>query len=154
MPRVLLEVLSLELAAGQHKGAADTSALRSADSAAFAPPRLEGPSVVQDRTPALEAVWTEFRLRVNEHKPLLASIIELATPVALADDGLTIALPPGHKAVEPRLEADQALLDRLLGDVLGRKARLKITHQHKPGPDPLQEKLAKHFGRVEEERPR
>jgi len=142
MPRVLLEILSLELAAGWNGPVAE------------AQPDPPHPAAVQDRAPALETVWAEFRLRVNEHNPMLASMVEAAAPVALDDDGLTIALPPGHMAFEPRLEAHQALLGRLLGEVLGRKSKLRITHQRRPGPDPLQEKLSKHFGRVEEERRR
>ncbi|MEO0077443.1 MAG: DNA polymerase III subunit gamma/tau [candidate division WOR-3 bacterium] len=143
MPRILLEVLALELAAGQNVPRAEVVA---------DPPQPT--ASVGDKPPALDTAWAELRLRVNERKPLLASVLELATPLELNHEGLTIVLPTAHKAVEPRLQADQALLDRVLSEVLGRPAQLKIKHGQKPGPDPVLQKLTKHFGRVEEERPR
>ncbi len=143
MPRILLEVLALELAAGQN-----------APRAEVVPDPAPPTAAVQDRPPALDTAWAELRLRVNERKPLLASVLELAAPLALDQKGLTITLPPTHKAVEPKLQADQALLDRILSEVLGRPAQLKVKHGQQPGPDPVLQKLTKHFGRVEEERPR
>jgi DNA polymerase-3 subunit gamma/tau len=171
MPRVLLELLSLELAAGyevaraevapdqpQPVAAADRIQRVGRAESGAAP---EAPARTQDsrrdsqrNAPGMERVWSELRLRVNEHKPLLADCLELAVPMSLTDEGLTIALPARHKAVGTRIEAESVLLNRILGETLGRPARLKVAVVKKQEPDSVHEKLTQHFGRVEEERSR
>jgi DNA polymerase-3 subunit gamma/tau len=142
MPRILLELLSQELAgAGAVRPAANLAAR--ADAAA-----------TQDRAPQLETVWAELRLRVNARKPMLASMLDTAAPVSFERDVLTISFPAQHKAAEQKLEAERGAVEAILAEVTGRAARLKVTFTKKPAQDPIHEKLTRNFGKVEEERPR
>jgi len=141
MPRVLLEVLSLELV-----GSRTPAAAARAPSTASDEPRT------RDDATTLESVWTELCLRLNEHKPMLASILDLASPDSLADDTLTVTLPGQHKAAGQKLEADLSLVQTVLSEVVGRPTRLKVNFTKKPAADPTHEKLARVFGSVEEEK--
>jgi DNA polymerase-3 subunit gamma/tau len=138
LPRVLLEVLSLELIAG---------AVPSARPAA-------GPDAVADRGSSAAAVWAELRLNVNQHKPMLAAMLETATAETLSDDTLTISFPARQKVAEEAVAAELARLSQALSQVLGRPARVTLAAaRHKP-VDQSKDKLARVFGRVEEEHDR
>lgn len=167
MPRVLLEVLSLELVEECGRHPADTSRPPTADSCepqaagagtAIRPTADRRPpaddrrqSEARDALPGLEAVWTGLRARVTAEKPMLAAVLDLATETALSSSDLTITLPYRHKAVANKLEAEASYLDSVLADVSGRPLHLRTKVEDRPTHDPVKERLSRRFGPVHEE---
>ncbi len=95
-------------------------------------------------------LWTELRLRTNAHRPMLAGFLELAAPVSLQDDTLTISLPAKQKAAAEKLEDNAKLLTATLTEVTGRPTKLVIHVTKKPGPDPTRERVSRILGDVDE----
>ena len=142
-PRVLLEVMSLELASGR-SGATGSGTTRNAaaeNSAGLA---------AADRPMTINMLWEELRLRTNAHRPMLAGFLDLATPVSLEDDVLTISLPAKHKAAAEKLEGDLQHLTAFLAEAAGRPTRLAVQLSRKPGPDPTRERVSRILGEVDE----
>ncbi|MCX6843294.1 MAG: hypothetical protein NTX53_13540 [candidate division WOR-3 bacterium] len=147
-PRVLLEVMSLELASGRSAPApAGTGKARDAATESSDPP------VAGDKPITMSTLWAELRLRTNEHRPMLAGFLELATPVSFKDDTLTISLPAKQKAAAEKLEDNAKLLTATLTEVTGRPTRLAIHLTRKPGPDPTRERVSRILGDVDEKEP-
>jgi DNA polymerase-3 subunit gamma/tau len=144
-PRVLLEVMSLELAAGR-SAHAPVGTGKTRDSAA----ESSDPPVAADRPMTMNALWTELRLRTNKHPGMLPGFLELATPVSLKDDTLTISLPAKQKAAAEKLEENAKHLAATLTEVTGRPTKLAIHVTKKPGPDPTRERVSRILGDVDE----
>jgi hypothetical protein len=148
LPRVFLELVSLELAVGLKPG------LCSPNPGPGAPDPEPG-DTVKDAPAARPTakVWQELRLRVNEHRPMLASLLELARPVSFADGVLSLSLPAKHKGSLEKIESGRPLIDRLLSEVTGSPARIDVAVvRTAPAPDPDIERLRSVFGEVEEDR--
>ena len=147
-PRVLLEVMSLELASGRSTPA-PAGAGKRPDAAA------EGadPPIAADRPVTMSTLWAELRLRTNEHRPMLAGFLELAAPVSFKDDTLTISLPAKHKAAAEKLGENDKLMTATLTGVTGRPTKLAIHLTKKPGPDPTRERVSRILGDVDEKEP-
>jgi DNA polymerase-3 subunit gamma/tau len=144
-PRVLLEVMSLELASGRSGPTpAGTGAGRDATVESSDPP------VAADQSMTMGTLWTELRLRTNAHRPMLAGFLELAAPVSLKNDTLTISLPAKQKAAAEKLEENAKLLTTTLTEVTGRPTKLAIHVTKKPGPDPTRERVSRILGDVDE----
>ena len=146
-PRVLLEIMSLELAAGRSgpipEGTVPESTAKS----------LETPAA-SDRPMTMITLWTELRLRTNAHRPMLAGFLELATPVSLRDDTLTISLPAKHKAAAEKLEGNLQHLTATLAEVTDRPLKLVVQLSKKLGPDPTRERVSRILGEVDEKEQR
>ena len=137
MPRVLLEIMTLELV-GNHAPATRT--------------RPEtAPAAVADRPRTTDSLWPELRLLANEHKPLLAALLDSATG-AFADNLLTIEFPARQHAAAEEVQKQTPLLARLLSDLAGRDCKVKAVLTKKPEANPAREKIERVFGRVEEDR--
>jgi hypothetical protein len=95
-------------------------------------------------------LWTELRLRTNEHPTMLAGYLDLAAPVSLKDDTLTISLPAKQKAAAEKLADSIKLLTATLTEVTGRPTKLAIQLTKKPGPDPTRERVSRILGEVDE----
>ena len=144
MPRVLLEVLSLELAEGQ----APVSAARMKEPN----PDSYDTAATREAAPGLDSMWAGLRLRVNEHKPLLAAVLDLATATALTSDTLTITLPHQHKAVAAKLEAEAGYIESTLAQIAGHPLHLRMSISRKPAADPAEVRLTRILGTVQEEK--
>ena len=142
-PRVLLEVMSLELASGRC-GQSNAGAGRDATTASSDTP------AAGDRPVTMSTLWVELRLRTNVRRPMLAGFLELATPVSLDEDTLTICLPAKHKAAAEKLEENLDHLTAVLAEVTGRPTRLAVELTKKPGPDPTRERVSRILGDVDE----
>jgi len=155
-PRVLLEVMSLELASGRSaptgsgqqttnpKGPNQTGT--ESDHSRF----TTSASTVSDRPPTLNTLWTELRLRTNVHRPMLAGFLELASPVSFKDDALTISLPAKHKSAAEKLGEDIKQLTATLTEVAGRPTQLVVHLSKKPVVDPTRERISRILGDVDE----
>lgn len=139
MPRLLFEVISLELAA--------IASLHGTT------PATTNPMAAPERSPLdIHALWQEFRLRVNEQRPMLASLLDLALPQSLTGGALTITLPIKHRAAVDKIEAARDLLDRILSDVTGTGSRLSVSvSRSSPRTDPAVDGLRQTFGDIEEQ---
>jgi DNA polymerase-3 subunit gamma/tau len=146
-PRVLLEVMSLELASGR-SGPTDSATPRHATQE-----RIETPAV-GDRPITMSTLWNELRLRMNAHRPMLAGFLELAAPVSLKTDTLTIAFPAKHKAAAEKLEDSLQHLTTALTEFTGRPMQLVVQLSKKPGPDPTRERVSRILGEVDEKEQR
>jgi DNA polymerase-3 subunit gamma/tau len=144
-PRVLLEVMSLELASGR-SGPAPAGA----GTGRTAPTESSDTPAVADRPMTMGTLWTELRLRTNEHPTMLAGYLDLAAPVSLKDDTLTISLPAKQKAAAEKLADSIKLLTATLTEVTGRPTKLAIQLTKKPGPDPTRERVSRILGEVDE----
>jgi DNA polymerase-3 subunit gamma/tau len=142
-PRVLLEIMSLELAAG-HSSPSDSAAARNATPAESATP------AAGDRPVTMGALWDELRLRTNAHRPMLAGFLELATPVSLKDDVLSVSLPAKHKAAAEKLEENRRQLAATLAEIAGRPVQLAVQLSKRPAPDPTRERVSRILGEVDE----
>jgi DNA polymerase-3 subunit gamma/tau len=142
-PRVLLEVMSLELAAGRsgpiREGTVPEPAARS----------LETPTA-GDRPMTMATLWAELRLRMNRHPGMISGFLDLAVPVSLKDDTLTISLPARHKAAAEKIEDNLQHLAATLAEVTGRTMKLAVQLSKKPGPDPTRERVSRILGEVDE----
>ena len=98
----------------------------------------------------MSTLWVELRLRTNVRRPMLAGFLELAAPVSLEDDTLTICLPTKHKAAAEKLEENLDHLTAVLAEVTGRPTRLAVQLTKKPGPDPTRERVSRILGDVDE----
>ncbi len=146
-PRVLLEVMSLELASGR-SDPAGTGTGRDATAESHETPTSG------DRPLTMSTLWAELRLRTNEHRPMLAGFLELAAPVSFKDDMLTISLPAKHKAAAEKLEDDMKQLTATLAKITGRPTQLVVHLSKKPGPDPTRERVSRILGEVDEKEQR
>jgi DNA polymerase-3 subunit gamma/tau len=144
-PRVLLEVMSLELASGR-SGPAPAGA----GTGRTAPAENSDTPAAADRPMTMGTLWTELRLRTNEHPTMLAGYLDLAAPVSLKDDTLTISLPAKQKAAAEKLADSIKLLTATLTEVTGRPTKLAIQLTKKPGPDPTRERVSRILGEVDE----
>ncbi|HTW92577.1 MAG TPA: DNA polymerase III subunit gamma/tau [bacterium] len=141
-PRVLLEVMSLELAS-ERSGHAETATRESAVENTDA-------AVAADRPKDLNALWVELRLRTNAHEPLLAGFLDLATPVSLSSDVLTVSLPAKQKPAAEKLEDSKMYLTATLTAIAGRPIRLHVQLTRKPEPDATRERVSRILGEVDE----
>ena len=146
-PRVLLEVISLELASGR-SGPAGAGTGRDATT--------ESPDTptTADRPLTMSTLWAELRLRTNAHRPMLAGFLELAAPVSFKDDILTLSLPAKHKAAAEKLKDDMKHLTATLAEITGRPTQLVVHLSKKPGPDPTRERVSRILGEVDEKEQR
>ncbi len=159
-PRVLLEIMSLELASGR-SGPTGTGqkgmkpeGLSQERTESRHPSLMPPPSSDSDRPTTMSTLWTELRLRTNEHRPMLAGFLELAAPVSFKDDMLTISLPAKHKAAAEKLEDDMKQLTATLAKITGRPTQLVVHLSKKPGPDPTRERVSRILGEVDEKEQR
>jgi DNA polymerase-3 subunit gamma/tau len=146
-PRVLLEVMSLELASGR-SGPAGAGLARDATAESSDTP------TAGDRPMTMNTLWAELRLRTNRHPGMLAGFLDLAVPVSLKDDTLTISLPAKHKAAAEKLEDNLQHLIATLAEVTGRPMKLVVQLSKKPGPDPTRERVSRILGEVDEKEQR
>jgi DNA polymerase-3 subunit gamma/tau len=146
-PRVLLEVMSLELASGR-SGPAGTGTGRDAAAESRDTP------TAADRPLTMGTLWAELRLRTNKHPGMLAGFLDLAAPVSLEDDTLTISLPSKQKAAAEKLQENAKHLTATLTEVTGRPTKLAIQLAKKPGPDPTRERVSRILGEVDEKEQR
>jgi DNA polymerase III subunit gamma/tau len=146
-PRVLLEVMSLELTSG-----------RSGPTVSGAPRETTGEGsetpTVGDRPLTLSVLWNDLRLRTNAHRPMLAGFLELASPVSLKGDTLTISLPAKHKAAAEKIEDNMQLLTATLAEFTDRPMKLAVQLSRKPGPDQTRERVSRILGEVDEKEQR
>jgi DNA polymerase-3 subunit gamma/tau len=142
-PRVLLEIMSLELASGR-SGPAGTGTGRDA------PAENPDTPTAADRPLTMGTLWAELRLRTNKHPGMLAGFLDLAAPVSLEDDTLTISLPSKQKAAAEKLRESSKHLTATLTEVAGRPTKLAIQLLKKPGPDPTRERVSRILGEVDE----
>jgi DNA polymerase III subunit gamma/tau len=142
-PRVLLEVMSLELASAR------SGTTGSGTPANVAQDRSDAVTAA-DRPMSMNTLWDELRLRTNAHRPMLAGFLELATPVSFEGDVLTISLPAKHKAAAEKLQDNLPLLAASLAGVAGRPMQLAVQLSRKPGPDPTRERVSRILGEVDE----
>jgi DNA polymerase III gamma/tau subunit len=146
-PRVLLEVMSLELALGR-SGSTGAGPGRDATTQNCDTP------AAGDQPTTMNTLWVELRLRTNVHRPMLAGFLELATPMSLGDDTLTISLPAKHRAAAEKLDDNLKHLNATLAEVTGRPTKLAIQLTKKPGPDPTRERVSRILGEVDEKEQR
>ena len=146
-PRVLLEVMSLELASDRSSPVGNMATREAAVPSSDAP-------VAGDRPTNLSALWVELRLRTNAHRPLLAGFLELATPVSLDDKVLIISLPAKHKAAAEKLEESAKHIAATLTQIAGRPMQLSVQLTKKTEPDPTRERVSRILGEVDERKPR
>jgi DNA polymerase-3 subunit gamma/tau len=142
-PRVLLEVMSLELASGR------SGPVREGAAPETTPENPETPAA-GDRPMTMGTLWAELRLRTNRHPGMLAGFLDLAMPMSLKDDTLTISLPAKHKAAAEKLEGNRQHLTATLAEVTGRPMKLEVQLSRKPGPDPTRERVSRILGEVDE----
>jgi DNA polymerase-3 subunit gamma/tau len=142
-PRVLLEVMSLELASG-HSGPIGTVTRQ--DAAAEGPE----PPTAADRPLTMNTLWAELRLRTNKHPGLLAGFLDLAAPVSFEHDTLTISVPSRQKAAAEKIRENAKHLTATLAEVTGRSTKLAVQVARKPGPDPTRERVRRILGEVDE----
>jgi len=140
-PRVLLEIMSLELAQGHAARGRGAS------------PPSSGPPAAADRPVKEDTVWSELRLRTNAHRPLLAGFLDLAAPVSFRGDTLTVSVPAKQRAAAEKLEASATFLNATLSEITGRPTRLAVRVTRKPGPDPTKERVSRIMGEVDEKEP-
>jgi DNA polymerase-3 subunit gamma/tau len=142
-PRILIEVMTLELAAP--RAAAGDRKPRSAS------PLHDEPPAAADRPLSMESLWSALRLRCNEHKPVLASFLDQARPVALDADTLSVELPAKERLPAEQIAAGARTLDAILTEAAGRPMKLAVRFTRRPGPDPVKDRVTKILGDVEEE---
>lgn len=147
-PRIVLELLSVELAAavsGSEKPdppAGQPSDRRrndrpGADSAAASSP--------------LTVIWSALRSELEKHHPLLAGALELAEPVSWSDGVLRISFPAGNTVLAERLAACQTAVEETLARVAGRPGRLEVTGRPDGARrDPAMDDIRDVFGDAEE----
>jgi DNA polymerase-3 subunit gamma/tau len=137
-PRVLLEIMSLELAqdlAGQGRGAAT--------------PRSEPPTASRQPT-TIDTLWSELRLRTNEHRPMLVGFLDLAVPVSYRNDILTVSVPAKHRPAAEKLQGSATLLNGTLSEIARRPTELVVQIAKEPEPDPTKELVSRILGEVDE----
>jgi DNA polymerase-3 subunit gamma/tau len=137
-PRVLLEIMSLELAQGR------TRPGRNAAPSTADPPAAPKQPLTKD------ALWSELRLRTNEHRPMLAGFLDLAAPVSFCNDTLTISVPAKHRPAADELKESATLLNGTLSKIAGRPTELAIQITRKREPDPTKELVSRILGEVDE----
>ncbi len=142
-PRVLLEVMSLELASGRSGPSGAAAPRDSTPDECATPAAADGPLT-------MSALWDELRLRTNAHRPMLAGFLELATPVSLKDDVLSISLPAKQKSAAEKLEENGSQLAAILAEIAGRPLDLAVQLSRKPAPDPTRERVSRILGEVDE----
>jgi len=142
-PRVLLEVMSLELASGRSGPLPERTTPEAKAKASETP-------AAGDRPMSMDTLWAELRLRTNRHPGMLSGFLDLAVPVSLKDDTLAIALPAKHKAAAEKLEGNLQQLTASLAEVTGRPMKLTVQLSKKPGPDPTRERVSRILGEVDE----
>ncbi len=136
MPRVLLEITSLELAA---------------KCAASPPPAATGKVTISSRPAVPDSdIWAQLRLRVNEHRPMLASALDLAQGAEFVEGTLTVLIPARHKGIASKIEAERGFLEDQLKELAARPTTLKTRLTTTSGPDPVRERVKRIFGEVEE----
>ena len=142
-PRVLIEVMSLELASGRAVPP-DSGTMPSATAECSDPP------VAKDRAQTMTALWDELRLRTKTQRPLLAGFLELATPVSFKHDTLIVSLPAKQKVPAAKIEENLQDLTATLAEITGRPTTLSVQLSKKPAPDPTRERVSRIFGEVDE----
>jgi len=146
-PRVLLEVMSLELTLGR-TGTLDGDPTRDARASLLAA------SVASDQPMSVATLWNELRLRTNAHRPMLAGFLDLAEPVSLKDGTLTISLPAKNRAAAKKLEDNGGQLGTTLSEIVGRPTSLAVQLTNKAEPDATRERVSRILGEVDEGHPR
>jgi len=142
-PRVLIEVMSLELAS-------EPAGLHGQEAPRSAPPAITAATVARDQPRTLKGLWAELRLHTKAHQSMLAGFLELATPVSLSDAALTISLSAKHKVAAETLQADLRRIEAILAEVAGRPLKLVVEVSRKPSADPTRERVSRILGEVEE----
>jgi DNA polymerase-3 subunit gamma/tau len=145
-PRVLLEVMSLELAL-------ERADLPGQVEPRSPPPGITDATVTRDQPTALGTLWSKLKVRAGVDRSMLAGFLELATPVSLADDTLTISLSAKHKAAAETLQADLRRLETIVAEAAGRPLRLVVQVSKKTAPDATRERVSRILGEVEERDP-
>jgi hypothetical protein len=97
-----------------------------------------------------DTLWAELRLRTNRHPGMLAGFLDLAAPVSLKDDTLTISVPARHRAAGEKLQNDLNYLNDILTEVTGRATKLTVQLAKKPAPDATRERVSRILGDVDE----
>ncbi len=146
LPRVQLEVMTLDLLNQGSHGTAATKPKKLPNNET-SPPQPRQTSV--DQT----LVWSEVRRLANERQPFLASLLDLASAGQFDGNILTIAFPTKQQLVAAKVESESAFLNRLLTEVVGHTCVVRVVTATQPASDPIKERLARVYGRVEEERP-
>uniref|UniRef100_A0A7C4GGA0 DNA polymerase III subunit gamma/tau n=1 Tax=candidate division WOR-3 bacterium TaxID=2052148 RepID=A0A7C4GGA0_UNCW3 len=149
MPRVVLELVSVELAAARQTPEPTADPERPA--AGNPDP---GPSARHraDRPASLETVWSNLRSELDKHHPLLAGALELAEPVSWSAGVLRISLPVGNTVMAERLSSCRPAVEAALTSVVGRPARIEVTtgRAEGVGSDATLDGIREVFGDAEE----
>lgn len=85
---------------------------------------------------------------------MLAGFLELAAPVSLNVDVLTISLPAKHRAAAEKLEGNKTYLAATLTEIAGRPMKLLVQLTKKAEPDATRERVSRILGEVDESEPR
>jgi len=134
-PRVLLELLSLELVAS-------------------APRTIEPSNPRTIPADSLAAIWNELTNRLSREKPSIASTLGLGRPLSWEGQLLTIALPVKHRATAELLETNRPLIEATLTQITGQPAKFQLVFEPAgTQPDSALENITRILGAVEESKP-
>jgi DNA polymerase-3 subunit gamma/tau len=142
LPRVWLEVVSLELAGDGRVAAAPASDQ----------PCGNGRSGTPSRPRSDQSLWAELRLRTNERKPLLAAVLDHAVSTSYTEQVMTISFAATRKELARQANAETAMLGDILSTLVGAPARVRIDLTGGAEPDVTSERIGRVFGHTEEER--
>lgn len=149
MPRVVLELLSVELAgAPGNPTKPDNPGRTVADECGRGKTKARN----QGTPMSLEEIWSRLRAELEKHHPLLAAALERAEPVAWSDDVLRIALPADNALVVDRLATCKPAVEEALASVTGRPGRIDIERKSvgPSHPDATMQDIREVFGDAEE----
>ncbi|MGQ9708313.1 MAG: DNA polymerase III subunit gamma/tau [bacterium] len=152
LPKILLEIISLELmSAGSEKpGTGDRRKKTEKQTAGVEDPEMNH----QTRGPSEQnaaAIWQQVILKIQNHRPSLAKLLECVVPVSYQENKLTVAFPSDRKGIIHHLKDHQRQIEHFLIEVTGSPGCLEtIVIQSASQPDITIKKIREHFGEVDQ----
>lgn len=152
LPRILLEIITLELMELQSKN--NNPAIEH-NGPTVSLPEGNNPTMPTSPSPQTDAqaadIWSKTLAKISNHRAGLAKMFKFVLPVSWKDNKLTIAFTPDQKGNIHHLESHRHQIEQFLSEVTGTSARIEgIVHPTTPQPDNFNIKVREVFGEVEE----
>ncbi len=143
-PKLLLEILSLELLTTTNQKSTDPVSNQNMQNPATSP----SPKTTPD---SIDTLWTQLCDVINSKKPSLAMLLRSGKPLSKDATSLTIAFTPENKGLIIQLQNYKTEIESALREIVGQPIEFRATvTQHKQETDPIVQRLKKHFGEIEE----
>jgi len=159
LPKILLEIISLELMAtatdGQNTGTGDKENKKQSSASEQVPAGNEEQTTDNEKSgPAAQnaaTIWSQVIAKIHNRRPSLAKLLEFVIPVSWQENKLTVAFPAEQKGIIHHLENNRRQIEQFLLEITGVPGRLEpVVTQFATQPDSTVNKLKEHFGEVDE----